>query len=154
MFHTVSWSGDQVILCCMILFTFFSSLFFNLLWTYSVEITQVYWLFFSGDLSHPALLQILRRHTGKLHWNITQIRSQCSRLFFIDFIEKAFFKHCFGFQAAQLLARNENDDGLWRDVAKDVYADADHLFKTIGEAYNVLSDPDKVKCKIMISRWQ
>jgi DnaJ homolog subfamily C member 7 len=39
-----------------------------------------------------------------------------------------------------------------RDVAKDVYADADHLFKTIAEAYNVLSDPDKVKCKIMLSR--
>ncbi|TVU19134.1 hypothetical protein EJB05_35268, partial [Eragrostis curvula] len=46
-------------------------------------------------------------------------------------------------KAAQLLVRNENDDGFWRDVAKDVYADADHLFKTIGEAYNVLSDPDK-----------
>jgi DnaJ homolog subfamily C member 7 len=39
-----------------------------------------------------------------------------------------------------------------RDVAKDVYADADHLFKTIAEAYNVLSDLDKVKCKIMLSR--
>jgi hypothetical protein len=36
---------------------------------YSVEITQVYQLFFSfsGDSSHPALLQILRRYTGKLH---------------------------------------------------------------------------------------
>ncbi|CAL4907861.1 unnamed protein product [Urochloa decumbens] len=47
-------------------------------------------------------------------------------------------------KAAQLLVRNENtDDGFWRDVVKEVYADADHLFKTIGEAYNVLSDPDK-----------
>jgi len=49
-------------------------------------------------------------------------------------------------KAAQLLVRNENtDDGFWRDVVKEVYADADHLFKTIAEAYNVLSDPDKVK---------
>ncbi|KAK3138940.1 hypothetical protein QOZ80_5AG0375490 [Eleusine coracana subsp. coracana] len=46
-------------------------------------------------------------------------------------------------KASQLLVRNENDDGFWRDVVKEVYADADHLFKTIGEAYNVLSDPDK-----------
>ncbi|CAN6351235.1 unnamed protein product [Urochloa humidicola] len=47
-------------------------------------------------------------------------------------------------KAAQLLVRNENTvDGFWRDVVKEVYADADHLFKTIGEAYNVLSDPDK-----------
>ncbi|CAM0955799.1 unnamed protein product [Alopecurus aequalis] len=47
-------------------------------------------------------------------------------------------------KATQLLVRNENtDDGFWRDVAKEVYSDADHLFKTIGEAYNILSDPDK-----------
>ncbi|XP_062231256.1 uncharacterized protein LOC133928786 [Phragmites australis] len=47
-------------------------------------------------------------------------------------------------KATQFLGRNENaDDGFWRDVAKEVHADADHLFKTIGEAYNVLSDPDK-----------
>lgn len=47
-------------------------------------------------------------------------------------------------KAAQLLVRNENaEDGFWRDIVKEVYADADHLFKTIGEAYNVLSDPDK-----------
>ncbi|XP_066363209.1 uncharacterized protein [Miscanthus floridulus] len=47
-------------------------------------------------------------------------------------------------KAAQLLVRNENaEDGFWRDIVKEVYADADHLFKTIGEAYNVLSDPGK-----------
>ncbi|XP_051202988.1 uncharacterized protein [Lolium perenne] len=47
-------------------------------------------------------------------------------------------------KATQLLVRNENtDDGFWRDIAKEVYSDADHLFKTIGEAYNILSDPGK-----------
>ncbi|KAM0857622.1 hypothetical protein ACQ4PT_048351 [Festuca glaucescens] len=47
-------------------------------------------------------------------------------------------------KATQLLVRNENtDDGFWRDVAKEVYSDADHLFKMIGEAYNILSDPGK-----------
>ncbi|WVZ98297.1 hypothetical protein U9M48_043758 [Paspalum notatum var. saurae] len=44
---------------------------------------------------------------------------------------------------AQLLVRNENAEDGWKDVVKEVYAEADRLFKTIGEAYNVLSDPDK-----------
>ncbi|KAJ1262633.1 hypothetical protein BS78_09G123700 [Paspalum vaginatum] len=46
-------------------------------------------------------------------------------------------------KAAQLLVRYENAEDGWRDVVKEVYAEADHLFKTIGEAYNVLSDLDK-----------
>ncbi|XP_020275832.1 uncharacterized protein LOC109850267 [Asparagus officinalis] len=47
-------------------------------------------------------------------------------------------------KAGQSLVRNENvDDGLWREVAAEVHADADRLFKMIGEAYTVLSDPTK-----------
>ena len=33
---------------------------------------------------------------------------------------------------------------LWKDIAGGVPMDADKLFKMIGEAYNVLSDPIKV----------
>ncbi|EXB88167.1 DnaJ homolog subfamily C member 7 [Morus notabilis] len=47
-------------------------------------------------------------------------------------------------KAGQFLARSENgDDGLWKEIAEEVYKDADRLFKMIGEAYAVLSDPTK-----------
>ncbi|KAI3960806.1 hypothetical protein MKW98_026198 [Papaver atlanticum] len=47
-------------------------------------------------------------------------------------------------KAGQFLARSENgDDALWKDIAEEVYKDADRLFKMIGEAYAVLSDPTK-----------
>ncbi|CAL9083297.1 unnamed protein product, partial [Musa acuminata var. zebrina] len=46
--------------------------------------------------------------------------------------------------AGQLLARSENlDNGVWREMAKEVHRHADRLFKMIGEAYSVLSDPSK-----------
>lgn len=45
-------------------------------------------------------------------------------------------------KAGQSLARSEGgDDGLWKEIAEEVYRDADRLFKMIGEAYAVLSDP-------------
>lgn len=48
-------------------------------------------------------------------------------------------------QAGQFLVRNENaDDGLWRELAAEVHANADRLFKMIGEAYTTLSDPTTV----------
>ncbi|PSR90167.1 DnaJ subfamily C member like [Actinidia chinensis var. chinensis] len=47
-------------------------------------------------------------------------------------------------KAGQSLARSENGDaGLWKEVVEGVYKDADRLFKMIGEAYAVLSDPTK-----------
>ncbi|OVA12942.1 Tetratricopeptide TPR-1 [Macleaya cordata] len=47
-------------------------------------------------------------------------------------------------KAGQFLARTENgDDGLWKEIAEEVYRDADRLFKIIGEAYAILSDSDK-----------
>lgn len=43
------------------------------------------------------------------------------------------------------MPRSENgDDGLWKEVADEVHKDADRLFKMIGEAYAVISDPTKV----------
>ncbi|KAK9273943.1 hypothetical protein L1049_018755 [Liquidambar formosana] len=46
-------------------------------------------------------------------------------------------------KAGQSLARSDNaDDGLWKKI-EEVHKDADKLFKMIGEAYAVLSDPSK-----------
>ncbi|KAI3968190.1 hypothetical protein MKX01_018493 [Papaver californicum] len=47
-------------------------------------------------------------------------------------------------KAGQFLARTDNgDDGLWKETAEEVYKEADKLFKLIGEAYAILSDPAK-----------
>ncbi|XP_072982402.1 uncharacterized protein [Typha latifolia] len=47
-------------------------------------------------------------------------------------------------KAGQFLVRNENvDDVVWKEIAAGVHTDADRLFKMIGEAYTVLSDPTK-----------
>ncbi|KAL9248349.1 hypothetical protein vseg_021681 [Gypsophila vaccaria] len=47
-------------------------------------------------------------------------------------------------KAGQSLTKSEcGDDGLWKEVAEEVYKDTDKLFKMIGEAYAVLSDPTK-----------
>ncbi|KAK2641208.1 hypothetical protein Ddye_022971 [Dipteronia dyeriana] len=47
-------------------------------------------------------------------------------------------------KAGQSLVRSDNgDDGIWKEIGAEVYKDAERLFKMIGEAYAVLSDPIK-----------
>ncbi|KAL0278026.1 UNVERIFIED_CONTAM: DnaJsubfamily C member 7, partial [Sesamum radiatum] len=49
-------------------------------------------------------------------------------------------------KAGQVLVRSDiGDDGaFWKEVGEKIHKDADRLFKIIGEAYAVLSDPSKV----------
>ncbi|KAK2970131.1 hypothetical protein RJ640_019291 [Escallonia rubra] len=63
-------------------------------------------------------------------------------------------------KAGQFLARSEGgDDGLWKEITDKIHISADKLFKMIGEAYAVLSDPTKVGhlqnyCKLIsLSAW-
>lgn len=50
------------------------------------------------------------------------------------------------------MARADNGDNvLWKDIAGGVHKDADKLFKMIGEAYAVLSDPIKVTERFLSS---
>uniref|UniRef100_A0A0E0C0L7 J domain-containing protein n=1 Tax=Oryza meridionalis TaxID=40149 RepID=A0A0E0C0L7_9ORYZ len=45
-------------------------------------------------------------------------------------------------KAGNFLVRSENiNDAVWREIANDIRKDADYLFKLIGKAYAILSDP-------------
>ncbi|CAA7039857.1 unnamed protein product [Microthlaspi erraticum] len=47
-------------------------------------------------------------------------------------------------KAGQSLTRNETkDERLWKEIGEEVHRDTDKLFKMIGEAYAILSDPAK-----------
>uniref|UniRef100_A0A7N0ZUR9 J domain-containing protein n=1 Tax=Kalanchoe fedtschenkoi TaxID=63787 RepID=A0A7N0ZUR9_KALFE len=48
-------------------------------------------------------------------------------------------------KAGQILAKGDGGrNGSWKEIAEDIHRDADRLFKLIGEAYTVLSDPAQV----------
>nr|TKW12549.1 hypothetical protein SEVIR_5G042900v2 [Setaria viridis] len=45
-------------------------------------------------------------------------------------------------QAGKFLVRSENiSDAIWREITNEICRDADYLFKIIGKAYSMLSDP-------------
>jgi DnaJ homolog subfamily C member 7 len=45
-------------------------------------------------------------------------------------------------QAGKSLVRSQNiSDALWREITNEIHRDSDYLFKLIGKAYAMLSDP-------------
>lgn len=81
------------------------------------------------------------------HYLILGVDFSCSANEIKKAYRKAALKH-HPDKAGQFLARGENgDDGsVWKEVGDDVRRDAERLFKMIGEAYAVLSDPTK-RCR-------
>lgn len=78
------------------------------------------------------------------HYLVLGVDFSCSANEIKKAYRKAALKH-HPDKAGQFLARGENgDDGsLWKEVGDEVRRDAERLFKLIGEAYAILSDPTK-----------
>ncbi|GMP63923.1 hypothetical protein CsSME_00025412 [Camellia sinensis var. sinensis] len=53
-------------------------------------------------------------------------------------------------KVGQFLARNGDDGQLWKEIADEVHENVDRLFKMIGEAYAVPSDPTKVELATLV----
>ncbi|KAL5719857.1 hypothetical protein ACHQM5_012590 [Ranunculus cassubicifolius] len=72
---------------------------------------------------------------------ILGVKSSCKASDIKKAYRKAALKH-HPDKAPLVLPRSENGDNrVWREIAAFVHNDADVLFKMIGEAYSVLSDP-------------
>uniref|UniRef100_A0A0E0JGY8 J domain-containing protein n=1 Tax=Oryza punctata TaxID=4537 RepID=A0A0E0JGY8_ORYPU len=76
---------------------------------------------------------------------ILGIESSCT---FLD-IKKAYRKAALRHhpdKAGNFLVRSENiNDAVWKEIANEIRKDADYLFKLIGKAYAILSDPTMKK---------
>ncbi|KAF8115956.1 hypothetical protein N665_0025s0391 [Sinapis alba] len=84
-----------------------------------------------------------RKETSLDMYLVLDVVPSCSASDIRKAYRKAALKH-HPDKAGQSLTRNESkDETLWKEIGEEVRKDTDKLFKMIGEAYAVLSDPAK-----------
>ncbi|KAJ0243378.1 Heat shock protein DnaJ with tetratricopeptide repeat-containing protein [Hirschfeldia incana] len=84
-----------------------------------------------------------RKETSLDMYLVLGVVQSCSASDIRKAYRKAALKH-HPDKAGQSLTRNESkDERLWKEIGEEVRRDTDKLFKMIGEAYAVLSDPAK-----------
>ncbi|GJN37937.1 hypothetical protein PR202_gb26938 [Eleusine coracana subsp. coracana] len=79
---------------------------------------------------------------------ILGIEPSCSAVDIKKAYRKAALRH-HPDKTGKSLVRSENiNDALWREITNDIRRDADYLFKLIGKAYAMLSDPTMSYCAL------
>ncbi|KAL1199127.1 TPR repeat-containing thioredoxin TTL4 [Cardamine amara subsp. amara] len=96
-----------------------------------------------GRIRLSELEEKSRKETSLDMYLVLGVVPSCSASDIRKAYRKAALKH-HPDKAGQSLTRNETkDERLWKEIGEEVRSDTDKLFKMIGEAYAVLSDPAK-----------
>ncbi|KAL6849961.1 hypothetical protein ACP4OV_020588 [Aristida adscensionis] len=98
-----------------------------------------------ANLRLSSLERDARKGTSLNMYLILGIEPSCSDVDIKKAYRKAALRH-HPDKAGKYLVRSENiSDALWREITNEIRKDADYLFKLIGKAYAMLSDPTMKK---------
>lgn len=96
-----------------------------------------------ANLRLSTLERDARKGTSLNMYLILGIEPSCSAVDIKKAYRKAALRH-HPDKAGNFLVRSETiNDTLWREITNEIHRDADYLFKIIGKAYAILSDPTK-----------